>query len=46
LFWTVFWWIIGILIIVWILSNPVRAGVDVHNWINDIITFFEALANG
>jgi hypothetical protein len=40
------WWIVLILVIVWIVSNPTGAGNDVHTWVNDIISFFRHLANG
>jgi len=40
------WWIVLILVIVWIVSNPTGAGSDVHYWANDIISFFRHLANG
>lgn len=39
-------WIVGILIIVWIISDPSGAGADVHGWITDIISFFTSLAHG
>jgi hypothetical protein len=39
-------WIAGILVIVWIVSNPAGAGNDVHTWINDIVSFFSHLTNG
>jgi hypothetical protein len=39
-------WTIGILVIVWIIANPARAGNDVHTWINDIVSFFSHLTNG
>ena len=39
-------WIVGILIIIWIVSNPAGAGHDVHLWINDVVSFFSHLANG
>lgn len=37
-------WIVAILIIVWIVSNPAAAGDTVHAWINGIITFFRHMA--
>jgi hypothetical protein len=40
------WWIVLILVIVWIVSNPTGAGNDVHTWVNDIISFFTHLADG
>ncbi len=40
------WWIVLILIVVWVLSNPAGAGNDVHDWVNDVIRFFWHLANG
>jgi hypothetical protein len=39
-------WIVVILLIVWIVANPARAGIDVHTWINDIVSFFSHLTNG
>ena len=39
-------WIVGILIIVWIVTNPAAAGNDVHAWISDIVSFFSHLASG
>ena len=39
-------WIVGILIVIWIVSNPTGAGNDVHGWINDVTAFFGHLANG
>jgi hypothetical protein len=39
-------WIIIILIVVWILSNPSGAGSTVHSWITGIISFFQHLASG
>jgi Fe2+ transport system protein B len=39
-------WIIAVLVIVWIVANPARAGNDVHTWINDIVSFFSHLTNG
>jgi hypothetical protein len=41
-----FWWIVLIIVIVWIVSNPAGAGNDVHTWANDIISFFRHLAEG
>jgi hypothetical protein len=37
-------WIVAILVIVWIISDPAAAGNTVHDWIAGIITFFEHLA--
>ena len=39
-------WIVIILIVVWILSNPSGAGSTVHGWITGIISFFQPLAGG
>lgn len=39
-------WVVVILIVVWIISDPSGAGADVHGWINDIISFFTHLAHG
>lgn len=39
-------WIVIILIVVWILSNPAGAGSTVHSWITGIISFFQHLASG
>jgi hypothetical protein len=39
-------WIVGILIIVWIVTNPAGAGNDVHAWITDIVSFFSHLTGG
>jgi hypothetical protein len=39
-------WIVIILIVVWILSNPAGAGSTVHGWITGIISFFQHLAGG
>jgi hypothetical protein len=39
-------WILVILLVVWIVSNPAAAGTTVHNWIADIFSFFQHLARG
>jgi hypothetical protein len=39
-------WIVVILAIVWIVSQPDVAGDTIHSWIQDIITFFQHLAKG
>lgn len=39
-------WIVIILIVVWVLSNPAAAGSTVHGWITGIISFFQHLAGG
>lgn len=39
-------WVVIIVIIVWIISDPAKAGADVHNWVTDIVSFFSHLANG
>lgn len=39
-------WIIIILIVVWVISNPTGAGHAVHTWITDILSFFTHLASG
>jgi hypothetical protein len=36
--------VLAILIIIWVVSDPVGAGDTVHGWINQIITFFHHLA--
>jgi hypothetical protein len=36
--------IVAILIIVWIVSNPAAAGDIVHGWITGLLTFFRHLA--
>ncbi len=37
-------WIIVVLIVVWIITNPSSAGDTVHGWITGIIDFFRHLA--
>jgi hypothetical protein len=39
-------WIVGILIVIWIVSDPAAAGNHVHAWIADIVAFFQHLAKG
>ena len=39
-------WAAIILVVVWIISSPAKAGTDVHNWIANLVTFFTNLANG
>jgi hypothetical protein len=39
-------WVVVILIVIWVVSNPGAAGNSVHDWIADIISFFQHLANG
>lgn len=39
-------WAAVALIVVWIISDPAKAGADVHNWIANLVTFFTSLANG
>jgi len=39
-------WVIIILIVVWIISDPAKAGTQVHGWIQDIVDFFTHLASG
>ena len=39
-------WVVIILIVVWVLSNPSGAGSTVHGWITGIISFFQHLASG
>jgi uncharacterized membrane protein len=39
-------WIVVILIVIWIISDPTAAGTSVHNWITDIVSFFTHLARG
>jgi hypothetical protein len=36
--------VVAILIIVWIVSNPAAAGDTVHGWITGLLTFFRHLA--
>lgn len=36
--------IVGVLVIVWIVSNPAVAGDTVHSWITGLFTFFRHLA--
>ena len=38
--------IVVVLIVVWIVSVPVAAGNDVHNWIAGILSFFQHLSSG
>ena len=37
-------WIVAILLVVWIVSNPAAAGNTLHSWVTGIITFFQHLA--
>jgi hypothetical protein len=39
-------WVVVILIVIWIISDPTAAGTSVHNWITDIVSFFTHLARG
>lgn len=39
-------WIVVVIIVVFIITNPVEAGNLVREWINAIITFFTHLAGG
>jgi hypothetical protein len=39
-------WAAVILVVVWIISNPAKAGTDIHSWIANLVTFFQSLANG
>ena len=39
-------WVAGVLIAVWITSDPGGAGDNVHTWISDILTFLTHLAHG
>ena len=39
-------WIVGVLVVVWIVSTPAGAGNDVHAWITGIVSFFQHLAQG
>jgi hypothetical protein len=39
-------WIIVILIVVWIVSNPAAAGTSVHGWATDVVAFLTHLARG
>jgi hypothetical protein len=39
-------WVVGILVVVWIVSTPAGAGNDVHSWISGILSFFQHLAQG
>lgn len=36
--------VLAIMIVVWVVSDPVGAGDVVHGWINSLITFFHHLA--
>jgi hypothetical protein len=33
----------GIVVVVWIVSNPAIAGDTVHSWVTGLITFFQHL---
>ena len=37
-------WIVAILLVVWIVSNPAAAGNTLHSWVTGIITFFQHVA--
>jgi hypothetical protein len=37
-------WIIVVLIVVWVVSNPASAGDTVHGWVTGLIDFFKHLA--
>jgi len=37
-------WIIVILLIVWIITDPARAGIDWHIWATNLGIFFSHLA--
>lgn len=39
-------WVVVILIVVWVVSNPSVAGNSVHGWISDVVSFFQHLASG
>jgi len=39
-------WIVVVVIVVFIISNPAEAGNLVNEWIHAIITFFTQLAGG
>jgi hypothetical protein len=39
-------WIIIVIIVVFIITNPYEAGSLVRDWIDAIITFFSSLAGG
>ena len=39
-------WAVAIVIVVWIISAPAKAGATVHSWITSILDFFSHLANG
>ena len=39
-------WVVGILIVVWIVSTPAGSGNDVHSWVSGILSFFQHLAKG
>ena len=42
--WTILGWILVVVIVVFIISNPAEAGTLVRDWIEAIITFFTHLA--
>jgi len=39
-------WIVVVVVVVFIISNPAQAGALVNDWIHAIITFFTQLAGG
>lgn len=39
-------WMVVILIVIWVVSNPAQAGDDVHNWAASVVAFFTHLARG
>jgi hypothetical protein len=39
-------WIVGVLVVVWVVSTPAGAGNDVHSWVSGILSFFQHLARG
>jgi hypothetical protein len=38
--------LVAIFVVVWIFSDPVAAGHDMHSWITGLFAFFGALAKG
>lgn len=39
-------WLIGIILVIWLISNPARAGVTVHNIVTGLITFATTAGSG
>ena len=38
--------VVGIIILIWVFSNPALAGTDVHNWWTGALAFFGHAAKG